>query len=80
MLATRAGAPAAGERGTAGDPGPVNRPRSERPTIDAVLLPSELLLWALALALPALLVILVLSARSRSRDAERRGKEDPEGH
>jgi hypothetical protein len=45
-----------------------------------VLLPSELLLWALALAHPALLVILVLSARSRSRDARRRGPDDPEGH
>jgi len=46
--------------------------------VESVLLPSELLLWAGALALPALVISLVVAARAGRGDRDRDRGDPPE--
>jgi len=53
-------------------------PSQEAAPVESVLLPSELLLWAGALALPALVISLVVAARAGRGDRDRDRGDPPE--
>jgi len=50
----------------------------ERPMPTAVLFPSELLIWAGILAVPALVIALVVQARAARRERDEGADHDPD--